>query len=57
VPPGQDVDFSRSEITVRHGKGGKDRVTMLPESVKKSLQDHLRAVKDIHERDLADGVE
>ena len=57
MPPGQDVDFSRSEITVRHGKGGKDRVTMLPESVKKSLQDHLRAVKDIHERDLADGVE
>jgi integron integrase len=51
----QDVDFSRNEITVRYGKGAKDRVTMLPESLKKPLQDHLRKVKEIHEKDLAGG--
>ena len=51
----KDVDFSRDEITVRQGKGGKDRVTMLPESVKKPLKEHLRAVSDIHAGDLADG--
>jgi integron integrase len=51
----QDVDFARNEITVRDGKGAKDRVTMLPESLKKPIQDHLRKVKAIHEKDLADG--
>jgi len=51
----QDIDFGRSEILVRDGKGAKDRITMLPESLKKPLQDHLRKVKPIHQRDLADG--
>jgi integron integrase len=51
----KDIDFERSEITVRDGKGAKDRVTMLPESLKKPLQEHLRKVKAIHEKDLADG--
>lgn len=51
----QDIDFARNEITVRDGKGAKDRITMLPESLKKSLQEHLRKVKAIHERDLAEG--
>ncbi len=51
----QDIDFARSEITVRDGKGGKDRVTMLPESLKQSLQNHLQKTKGIHERDLAEG--
>jgi len=51
----QDIDFARNEIVVRGGKGAKDRVTMLPESLKKPLQVHLRQVKAIHERDLADG--
>jgi integron integrase len=51
----QDLDFSRNEIIVRDGKGAKDRVTMLPESLKKPLQDHLRKVKAFHEKDLADG--
>jgi site-specific recombinase XerD len=35
----QDVDFLRDEITVRDGKGGKDRLTMLPGSVKVPLQE------------------
>ena len=51
----QDIDFGRNEITVRDGKGAKDRITMLPESLKGSLQDHLRRVKAIHENDLSDG--
>ena len=51
----QDIDFGRKEITVRDGKGAKDRVTMLPVSLKKPLQDHLRNVKAVHEKDLIDG--
>jgi len=51
----QDIDFSRNEILVRDGKGAKDRITMLPESLKVPLQDHLKKVKMVHERDLAEG--
>lgn len=51
----QDIDFARNEILVRDGKGAKDRVTMLPESLKKPLEEHLRKVKAVHEKDLADG--
>ena len=51
----QDIDFTRGEINVRDGKGAKDRVTMLPESLRAPLQDHLKKVRAIHERDLAEG--
>ena len=51
----KDIDFARNEITVRDGKGGKDRRTMLPGMVKPALQAHLGRVEKIHERDLADG--
>jgi integron integrase len=51
----QDIDFSRNEILVRDGKGAKDRITMLPESLKAQLQDHLKKVKAIHEKDLNEG--
>ena len=51
----QDIDFSRNEILVRDGKGAKDRITMLPESVKASLQDHLKKAKAVHQRDVTDG--
>ena len=51
----QDIDFMRNEITVRDGKGAKDRVTMLPESLKKPLEEHLKLVKAIHEKDLREG--
>jgi len=51
----KDIDFSRSEILVRDGKGFKDRVTMLPATVARPLQEQLCGVRALHERDLADG--
>jgi len=51
----QDIDFSRNEILVRDGKGAKDRITMLPESLKKPLGDHLKQVKSVHDKDIAEG--
>jgi integron integrase len=50
----QDIDFARNEIMVRDGKGAKDRITMLPESLKDPFKQHLKKVKTIHERDLKD---
>lgn len=51
----KDVDFSRLEITVHDGKGGKDRGTMLPEVLGAPLREPLGLVRATHERDLADG--
>lgn len=49
------VDFARSQIVVRDGKGQKDRVTMLPLTVKAPLVGHLKRVKRVHERNLREG--
>ena len=51
----KDIDFARGEITVRAGKGNKDRVTMLPGSLRASLESHIARVSDLHKRDLAQG--
>ena len=51
----KDVDFARKEILVRDGKGAKDRVTMLPQSVVGPLQGHLLRVREVHVEDLAAG--
>lgn len=51
----QDIDFDRNEILVRNGKGAKDRVTMLPESLKEPLREHLTRVRALHEADKAEG--
>ena len=51
----KDLDFHRNEITVREGKGNKDRVTMLPDLVKPELLLHLETVRRLHEKDLANG--
>lgn len=48
----KDVDFGYSQITIRDGKGGKDRVTMLPEGVAEPLRRHLERRKLEHEQDL-----
>ena len=47
----KDVDFERSEILIRDGKGGKDRVTMLPSSVVAGLQAHLEQRRMLFEDD------
>ncbi len=51
----QDIDFSRGEITVRNGKGAKDRVTMLPDSLKPALREQLERAREVHRSDLAAG--
>jgi integron integrase len=51
----KDVDFELNQITVRDGKGGKDRLTMFPASIKKPLAEHLNTVKRIHDADIAKG--
>jgi integron integrase len=51
----KDLDFARQEMTIRDGKGAKDRRTMLPGSLIAPLQAHLQTVKQIHTTDLAEG--
>ncbi len=52
----QDLDLERGEVLVRRGKGNRDRVTMLPESLLPLLTRHLAAVRRLHGRDLAAGA-
>jgi integron integrase len=51
----QDIDYELKHITVRSGKGAKDRITTFPVSVIPLLQNHLSRVRVIHEQDLAQG--
>ncbi len=51
----KDVDFERREITVRDGKGAKDRRTMLSERLLEPLRTQLAKVRALHEQDLAGG--
>ena len=51
----QDVDFELNQITVRDGKGNKDRITMFPASVKGPLAEHLNRIKKTHEADTDKG--
>ena len=51
----KDIDLERYEITVRTGKGNKDRVTMLAERLEPRLAKHIMAVSRLHDRDVARG--
>lgn len=51
----KDIDFAYAQITVRDGKGGKDRITMLPIELVAPLQKHLARAMAQHEQDLEDG--
>ena len=51
----KDIDFKINEIRVHSGKGDKDRLVPLPESIKPALKIHLERVKLIHENDLSKG--
>ncbi|MEA3386014.1 MAG: integron integrase [Thermodesulfobacteriota bacterium] len=52
----KDIDFERTCITIRSGKGDKDRETVLPESLKNDLREHLDKVGDLFEKDRGDKV-
>jgi integron integrase len=52
----KDIDLERRELTVRGGKGDKDRVTVLAEAAVPLLMAHLRSVATLHQRDLARGA-
>ena len=51
----KDIDFKYQNIVVRDGKGGKDRVTILPQTYAESLKLHLKKVQIIHQQDILEG--
>jgi integron integrase len=51
----QDVDFGQNLISVRGGKGGKDRTTILPRNLRAALQAQIEVVKALHHQDLEEG--
>lgn len=51
----KDIDFSRGEILVREGKGGKDRRTVLPRALIEPLQREIDRARSLHGHDLAAG--
>lgn len=52
----KDIDFGRGEITVRQGKGNKDRLTMLPNKAIPMLHSHIEHSQRLHEKALAEGI-
>jgi integron integrase len=51
----QALDCSRHEVSVRDGKGEKERLTLFPEALHTVMRDHLEQVRILHEHDLAAG--
>jgi integrase len=51
-----DIDFDYKQIMIRNAKGNKDRVTPLPKSLIEQLSSQIEFVKDLHNKDLADGI-
>jgi integron integrase len=51
----KEIDFGMNQVIVREGKGNKDRLTLLPTSVKEPLAAHLQRVRELHQRDLSQG--
>jgi integron integrase len=52
----KDVDLGMRQLTIRQGKGNRDRVTMLPESVLDDLRQQLARAHELHRRDCAIGA-
>lgn len=52
----KDIDFGYGQLTVRNGKGNKDRVTLLPLSLVEPLKTLLERVQNMHARDLKEGL-
>jgi len=51
----KDIDFDNKQVIVRAGKGKKDRYTLMPKTIVKSLKKHMKKVKKLHDQDLAAG--
>lgn len=51
----KDIDFDRKIISVRAGKGNKDRTVMLPATIADQLRHHIENIHRIHNRDLDNG--
>jgi len=51
----KDLDFARDELRVRDGKGERDRVTMLPRSIKVPLGQQIERVRQLHQSDMRNG--
>lgn len=51
----KDVDFARDQLTIRGGKGGKDRVTLLPATAAGALHEHLAQAREAHRNAVASG--
>jgi integron integrase len=51
----KDVDFGYNHISVREGKGGKDRLALLPDRLKEPLRAHLERIRELHGQELARG--
>lgn len=49
----KDIDFDQGKVIVRNGKGGKDRASLLPESIRQDLLDHLDEIREMYEADRA----
>lgn len=52
----QDIEFERSQILVRNGKGAKDRVTLLPPALAHPIRDQMARARELHQQDLAAGL-
>ena len=52
----KDLDLARGEVRVRRGKGGKDRISIIPATVTGRLRDHIERVRRLHVRDLSTGA-
>ncbi|NCO39381.1 MAG: hypothetical protein COZ06_24730 [Armatimonadetes bacterium CG_4_10_14_3_um_filter_66_18] len=55
-PRVKDVDLEQCLVTVHGGKGDKDRVTILPETLVPTLMEHLTAIRKVHDEDRAHDV-
>jgi hypothetical protein len=49
------VDFDQHQLIVWDGKGGKDRITMLPDRLVEPLKTHVEKVAVLHKKDLSEG--
>jgi integron integrase len=53
----KEVDFERGTLMVRDGKGGKDRVAMLPDTLRAGLVDHVERLRERWRQDVEEGLD